>query len=269
MFCTKCGATNLDDAKFCVTCGTPMQGPAATPAATAPPIPGSGRHAGPAETSGKAIASLICGLLFFVFPSAVAAIILGHLSLSEINRSAGRLAGRGMSIAGLVLGYAGVLFIPFLLIVAAIAIPNLTRARLAANQSSAVASLRTIASASLMYSERYGNGFPSSLIAMDGVDAEAPSCDHPQLIDSELATGRKNGYIFTYVALPEVEGEARPVPPQAAANGCTVGGASSFVVTADPVMRGNTGETSFYVDETGVIRKDETGTATKDSEPIE
>jgi len=74
-----------------------------------------------AETSGKAIGSLVCGLLFFFPPSAILAVIMGHLSLSEIRRSAGRLGGRGVAIAGLVLGYAGLSFIP-VLIIAAIAI---------------------------------------------------------------------------------------------------------------------------------------------------
>src|SRR5437879_12596996 len=90
-----------------------------------------------------AIASLICCILFFFLPSAIVAIIMGHLSLSDIRRSAGRLGGRGMAIAGLVLGYTGLAIIP-VLIIAAIAIPNLLRARMAANEASAVGSLRTI-----------------------------------------------------------------------------------------------------------------------------
>ena len=52
--------------------------------------------------------------------------------------------GDGMAIAGLVLGYIGFAAIPFILIIAAIAIPNLLRARMAANEASAVGSLRTI-----------------------------------------------------------------------------------------------------------------------------
>ena len=84
MFCMRCGATNPDDGRFCLSCGAPLQGQAMPPG-VAP------TYIGPAETDGKAIASLICGILFFIFPAAVAAIILGHLSLSGINRSAGRL----------------------------------------------------------------------------------------------------------------------------------------------------------------------------------
>src|SRR5262249_32129647 len=94
-------------------------------------------YLGPATTSGKAIGSLVCGIIS-VFPFCLVAIILGHLSLSEIRKSAGRLKGDGMAIAGLVLGYLGIVAIPIILIVAAIAIPNLLRARQAANEASAV-----------------------------------------------------------------------------------------------------------------------------------
>lgn len=270
MFCSKCGANNPDSGRFCVGCGAPLPGqagvPGTSPSAMTPPIPGlAPPYAGPAETSGKAIASLICGICFFIFPAAVAAIILGHLSVSEINRSAGRLRGRGMAITGLVLGYGGIFFIPFILIIAAIAIPNLIRARIAANEASAAASLRVIDTAALSYSEKYSNGFPPSLISMDGVGTGAASCDHAQMIDSVLAMGQKRGYVFTYVALPEVEGQQRPVSEKAAANGCTVAGAESYTITADPITRGTTGMRSFYTDQTGVIREEQNGPASADS----
>jgi hypothetical protein len=70
-------------------------------------------YVGPTETSGKAIGSLICGLFFLFFPIAIVAIVLGHLSLSDIRKAAGRLTGQGVAVAGLVLGYLGVAFIPF------------------------------------------------------------------------------------------------------------------------------------------------------------
>jgi type IV pilus assembly protein PilA len=273
MFCSKCGTNNPDEGRFCVSCGAGLPGQAGVSAAAqsaiAPPIPGlAPPYVGPAETSGKAIASLICGIFFLVFPAAVAAVILGHLSLSEIKKSAGRLKGHGMAMTGLVLGYlgtAGLIPVAVILIIAAIAIPNLIRARIVANETSAQASLRRIDAAALNYSEAYSNGFPPSLIAMDGVDAGSPSCDHAQLIDSVLAAGQMNGYVFTYVALPEVEGQERPVSAKAAANGCTVGGADSFSVAADPITRGTTGMRSYFVDQTGVIRWEQNGPASADS----
>ena len=139
--CAACGnAMNTAD-RFCRVCGAQVtSAPAVTaPAASAPAAP-----AQPPETSGMAVASLVSGLFLFFFPMSIVAIVLGHLSLSQIRKSAGRLKGEGLAIAGLVLGYVGVAAIPAILIIAAIAIPNLLRARMAANESSAVSAIRTI-----------------------------------------------------------------------------------------------------------------------------
>jgi len=62
-------------------------------------------------TSGLAIVSLLCGILFFIFPAAVAAIIFGYISRSDIRHSGGRKTGAGMALAGLILGYIGIAFI--------------------------------------------------------------------------------------------------------------------------------------------------------------
>ena len=169
-----------------------------------------------------------------------------------------------MAIAGLVMGYAGLFFIPFILIIAAIAIPNLLRARQAANESVAIGSLRTIDVAAVTYSATYSNGFPPSLAAMDGVGNGSPTCDDPQLIDLALAYGRRDGYEFAYVPLGmQILGD------DAKAHGCSVPGSSSFEAHADPLTRGTTGQRSFYTDQTGVIRFEMNGPATADSAPIE
>jgi len=265
MLCPRCGEANAFGAKFCMRCGSPLAAETVVGLA-APrvmqPLPGS-PALGPAENSGKAIASLICGFFAWIFPAAVAAIILGHVSLSEIGRSAGRLTGRGMAIAGLVMGYAGLFFIPFILIIAAIAIPNLLRSREAANEASAIGSLRTINVAAISYSSQYGNGFPPSLAAMDGVQNGSPSCDDPQLIDPALASGQKSGYIFTYApAGTQIRDDAK-------GKGCTSPGSDAFELHADPVTRGTTGQRSFYTDQSGVIRSEANGPASADSTPIE
>ncbi len=270
MFCSKCGANNPDDGRFCVSCGARLAGQAAMPTAAPPvmarPIPGlAPPYVGPTETSGKAVASLICGILFLIFPAAVLAIILGHLSLSDIDKSAGRLTGRGVATAGLILGYFGAVGLIPLLIIAAIAIPNLLRTRIAANESSAVASLRVIDKAALSYSQKYSNGFPPSLLAMDGVDTGAASCDHAQLLDTVVASGQQHGYVFTYTPVPDLETQDRVVSGQAAANGCTVAGTAGFVINADPVTHGTTGVRSFFIDQTGVIRVEQNGPASADS----
>ena len=104
MFCEKCGATIQDGSLFCNRCGQAVtavpgrQGEAPTPTAPAP-------YVGDGETSGKALASLVTGIFgLLLFPIAIAAIILGHMSRSEIRKSNGRLKGDGMATAGLVMG---------------------------------------------------------------------------------------------------------------------------------------------------------------------
>src|SRR5262249_31459471 len=145
------------------------------------------------------------------------------------------------------------------LIAAAIAIPNLLRARIAASQSTAVASLRTIMAAEITYSSTYGNGFATTLDQLDGSGRGPASCEHALLIDHALASGQKNGYIFTYSAKPSSE------PP---GKGCAESGASGFTVNADPVNRNTTGMRSYYIDETGVIRMEESGPASAESDEM-
>jgi len=235
------------------------------PAAPASGVSVSLQPPGQAQTSGKAIGSLICGILFFFFPTALTAVILGHLSLSDIRHSGGRLVGSGMAIAGLVLGYLGLSIVP-MLIIAAIAIPNLLRARMAANEASAVGSLREINTAAISYSTTYPNGFPPSLDSLGG--SEAATCDHAELINDALASGNKSGYIFTYT--PVYEGRVVPhVSPEAAKAGCSQAGGTGFTITADPITRGTSGQRSFYTDQTGIIRSDREGTATADSPPLD
>lgn len=180
-FCAGCGNTMTADDRFCRVCGRMASaGSGATPTAVAVPV-----ATAPAETSGKAIASLICGLLFFIPFLFIAAIVFGHLALSEIRKSAGRLKGEGLAIAGLVLGYVWIVGIPIILILAAIAIPNLLRARMAANEASAVGSVRTLMTAEISYAAIHRDaGFTCSLSDL----AQAG------LISTELAKGQKTGY---------------------------------------------------------------------------
>src|SRR5437016_838499 len=131
--CSKCGQQITEGSSFCNYCGEQLVRPAVQPARVEP------------STDGKAIGSLICGILSVTILSLLAgipAIILGHLSRSGIKKSMGRLKGEGMALAGLIMGYVSLAIIPFILIIAAIAIPSLLRARQAANESAAVASLR-------------------------------------------------------------------------------------------------------------------------------
>ena len=270
MFCPKCGTQNTDESRFCSACGNPVQTAApplttqAQPVPPAPIVPPA--YAPPPTTSGKAVASLICGFLFFFFPAAVAAVVLGHISLSDIRKSAGRIMGRGIAIGGLVLGYLGIAMIPFILIIAAIAIPNLIRSRMALNQASAVSSLRQISVAATSYAATYDNGYPPDLESLSGTSSVA-TCDRAGLIDGMLASGTRTGYLFTYTAT--VGDSSSSIAPKTPGPGCSVLGAGGYTVTADPVNRGTTGEAGYYTDSTGVIRVEKDGPATAQSDPLE
>lgn len=257
MFCSNCGAINEGEGQYCRKCGQAF--------ATTPPV-----SEGEGQTSGKAIASLICGILFFMIPSALAAVILGHISLSEIRKSAGRLTGQGLAVTGLVLGYLGLAIIPIALIIAAIAIPNLLHARQAANEAGAAGSLRTINTSNATYAYTYNNSFAPNLRVLDGRGTGSPTCDHAGLIAGVLASGEKSGYTFRYVPLADdgtdLNSENRTAVP---AEGCSEAGAPHYKVTADPIRRGQTGMRSFYTDDTGVIRWSMEGPATDDSPPLE
>ena len=104
MDCPQCGKSSANGSKFCLQCGTALaQAPAAahaTPFAGAPPS--GAAPTGPAPTSGKAIASLVlglCGLLCGL--AAIVGLIYGIIALSDINKSGGRLEGRGLATAGI------------------------------------------------------------------------------------------------------------------------------------------------------------------------
>jgi prepilin-type N-terminal cleavage/methylation domain-containing protein len=140
--------------------------------------------------------------------------------------------------------------VAIILIIAAIAIPNLLRSKMAANEASAVGSLRSINTACITYYTSYGQ-YPPTLAALGppaaGAQATAANSD---LLDSVLSAGTKSGYVFTYA----------PV----AAGGLN----QTYTVLADPQVPGTTGQRHFFTDQTGVIRTDPVQTATATSTPI-
>src|ERR1700758_4330713 len=128
--------------------------------------------------------------------------------------------------------------VAIILIIAAIAIPNLLRARIAANESSAAASVRTIGTAEVSYYTSYPTvGFPSALTALAGAAPCTPAQANACLIDSTLGTGTKSGYTF------------------AAAGSGAVGTANTqFLSTAVPATLNTTGVKAFCGTEDNVVR---------------
>jgi len=131
--------------------------------------------------------------------------------------------------------------VAIILIIAAIAIPNLLRSKMAANEASAVASLRTLNTSSVAYSTTYGT-YPTALTQF--APAATPSSTAADLVDSVLATGTKSGYSFTFS-----------------------GNGTIYLIQADPVST-STGQRHFFTDQSLVIRANTSTTANVSSTPI-
>ncbi len=89
--------------------------------------------------------------------------------------------------------------VAIILIIAAIAIPNLLRSKMAANEASAVGSMRTLNTAAVTFSTSYG-GYPPTLAAMLPPASGQASSTASDLVDSVLGSGTKSGYAFTWTA---------------------------------------------------------------------
>ena len=111
--------------------GYPGPGYVAPNPASAPPAgPSNTPPAYPAypytrsRTSGLAIASLVLGIVWVFWIGSILAVVFGHVALSQIKRSMGALSGRGLAVAGLVLGYLGVAMLALFIVVAIAVDPN-------------------------------------------------------------------------------------------------------------------------------------------------
>ena len=132
-------------------------------------------------------------------------------------------------------------------IIAAIAIPNLLRSRIAAHEASAVATLRTINTAEVTYSSTWGSGYSPDIASLGGpVPCMAATAAKACLIDSLLSVApfAKSGYTFA-----------------AAGNTVVSGGFVAFEANATPTTVDVTGKRAFCSDQTGVIRFNTTGVA--------
>ena len=134
-----------------------------------------------------------------------------------------------------------------ILIVAIIAVPNLLRSRMAANEASAIASLRSINTSQVVYQSSFGPGFATKLTDLSDGGAAAncappapPTSTSSCLLDSALASGTKSGYKFAYA----------PV-----ATGASI---STYTVNGDPISSGTSGQRHFFTDQSLVIRVNDT-----------
>jgi len=136
------------------------------------------------------------------------------------------LAARGFTLIELMVT------ITIIIVIAAIAIPNLIRSRMTANEGAAIGAMRTIGSAEQQ--------FQSAAIAVDaagvaryGTLAEL-MVEVPSFVDATFSSGARQGYNFAVVLA------GAPGSPAYAAN-------------ADPMVMDGTGSRGFFTDESGVI----------------
>jgi type IV pilus assembly protein PilA len=152
--------------------------------------------------------------------------------------------------------------VAIILIIAALAIPDLLRSRTAANQASAVGSLRLIVSSEASYNSTYTSGYSSTLSELDGNSTPATSLA-ADLIDSVLASGMKSGYNFYYVPCvrPGVPNSGTLAPGSC---GTTI---DVYQVSANPINGSGYGN-FYFVDNSGVIRQNTTGPAGPSDTPM-
>ncbi len=153
--------------------------------------------------------------------------------------------------------------VAIILIIAAIAIPNLLRSRIAANEASATSSLRTINTAEVTFASTYNSGFSDTLRRLGAPASGQPDVNNADLLDPVLSSNAagnngsgtgfvKSGYSFLYTPL----------------GGASFGFYAQYNLTADPQARGSSGQRSFFTNEAAVVRANSTAAATVSDNPM-
>jgi type IV pilus assembly protein PilA len=149
-------------------------------------------------------------------------------SESQTKRAPATRAQCGFSLIELLI------VVAIILIIAAIAIPNLLKSKMAANEASTVENLRTINTGETTYSTACPNvGYSATLVELN---TGAICASGTGIIDNVISTGTKSGYQYTYTAV--------------AAGGFN----TTYTVAAIPFTVGVTGQRGFFINDTGVVR---------------
>jgi type IV pilus assembly protein PilA len=232
--CPQCGLVNWASAESCKRCGLNFtnEGEPQTADWSQPEAEQQYQHpyGGPyaysrpqSKSAGLAMTSLIVGVMSVLTlglggVGAVVAFVMGVVALKKARKHPALYGGEGFAVAGIVLSSISALIFAYVLVIAAIAVPNLLASRRAANEAGVMASLRKISSAEATYYSTKG---------MSREYGTMQDLADMRLIEQSLASGTKYGYRF----------ELR-----------TMG--SSFEVVATPLTYGRSsspGIRSFYV----------------------
>ena len=136
-----------------------------------------------------------------------------------------------------------------LLITAAIALPNLLRSCCGSNEMDVTRVLRNLNTAMVTYSTTYERGFPDSLLKLAPPPrGRQPNMDRADLLPDELAAVMANRFSYRGYRVAFTPGSGPSI--------------KTYIITAEPLERGKTGQRSFFTDETAVIRSKATTPAT-------
>jgi len=144
-----------------------------------------------------------------------------------------------------------IVLIVVVVLVAGIVVPNLWKSKSQINEGSAVRSLRMIFTAENNYAQSYDTGFSQTMANLGPPADAAPTASLAGFLDSELVSGTKEGYTFTYT------------PGAADASGRI----ENYAVTADP-SSSSTGTAHYYMDQSGIIRQNDQQTASQKDKPL-
>src|SRR5271165_214861 len=163
--------------------------------------------------------------------------------MREVTSMRRRNRSRGFTLIELLI------VVTIILIIAAFTIPKITKSQIPAHEASAIASIKAVSAAEMIYASSHPDlGFTPDLISLGGTAQSGGE----QTIDTNLASGRKSGYTFTYTPGEKVNGAIR-----------------SYTVTAVPDQVGTTGQRRFFADESGEIHYNASGPADTTSPVIQ
>ncbi len=154
--------------------------------------------------------------------------------------------------------------VAIIVVISAIAIPDFLKSRIAANQASAIGSIRSVITAENVYASTYNTGYSSTLAQLDGPAGSVSSVNNAGVIDSVLGGGQKSGYFFYYVACP-----TNPGPDSGTMTNGSCVTVSNYQIVANVFQGcGTSNGNCYYSDGSGVIRVNPYGLANSTDSPI-
>ena len=171
---------------------------------------------------------LACLSIFLLGIPGIVAVILGIVALRRSTAAPTVYGGQGLAIAGIVVGGLSILFGGLLLV---LAIPNLNKTQMAAREMTALQSIRTLHIAETQYFSEFGT-YATTLAQLGPPPSGAPNAQAADLIPASLATGEKDGYLFTLTATP-----------------------ASYTINANPKVYNSTGRRAFFSDQSLTVRQ--------------